>query len=74
MNSKQKRTNHIQVLVEDDLQTQLYRLINLKALNEGTPPLSVSSYVRDLILKEVHANDIDLKMWNKSTIKKINNI
>lgn len=71
---KKLKTNHLQVLVDDDMQRSLNRLINIVALETDTKPQSVSSFVRDLINREIQQYETELHFYNKNTYNKANKI
>ena len=65
MSSKQLKTNHLQVLVDDDMLRDLNRLITIQAMELGKRPKSQSNFVRDLIQNEINKKEIELKFFKK---------
>jgi DNA integrity scanning protein DisA with diadenylate cyclase activity len=72
--NKNLKTNHLQVLVDDEMLLNINRVINLKALEEGTRPKAVSAYVRNLIQKEIDNHEVDLKFYTKEITKRANRL
>lgn len=72
--SKKLKTNHVQVLLDDETLQQLNRLINIIALEESTKPKSTSSFVRDLIEQQIENYKTELHFYNKNTYKRANQL
>lgn len=68
--SKHLKTNHLQVLVDDEMLQQLNRLIMIEAFQNNQKPKSASAYVRNLIEERIAVNSIELKFYNAKEVHK----
>lgn len=68
------KTNHLQVLVDDETQKQVNRLIMLQAIARQQKPQTTSSYIRELIELEIQKHEVELKFFSKDMFKQANNL
>jgi hypothetical protein len=56
-----KLTKKLQVLITDDEEHELNHIILNDALDAGQRPMSISSFIRELIRKEISRRPSDIK-------------
>ena len=56
-----KLTKKLQVLITDDEEHELNHIILKDALDAGQRPMSISSFIRELIRKEISRRPSDIK-------------
>lgn len=66
-------TKKLQVLLSDETVTLINRIILNDALENEERPVSVSSFIRDLIEKEIKHRPSAAKEWDKTNISKLKN-
>lgn len=71
--SDSKLTKKLQVLLSEDEVAVLNRIILNEAIENGTRPISMSAFIRDLIRDEIDNRSEDQKSFNKSKLKQLKN-
>ena len=67
-----KLTKKLQVLLTEDEVSSVNRCILNDAVETETRPVSVSSWIRDLIKKELSLKSIDQQSYIKTKVKNLN--
>ena len=74
MNSESnKLTKKLQVLLSEDEVAVLNRIILNEAIENGTRPISMSAFIRELIREEIESRSEDQKSFDKSKLKQLKN-
>jgi hypothetical protein len=68
-----KLIKKLQVLVTEDEEASVNRVILNEALDTETRPISVSAWIRDLIKREISIKSTEQKSYIKQTVKNLNN-
>jgi len=72
-NDSSKLTKKLQVLLSEDEVAVLNRIILNKAIEEGTRPISMSAFIRELIRIEIDSTTEDKKTFDKTKLKQLKN-
>ena len=67
--NESKLTKKLQVLLSEEEVAILNRIILNEAIENGTRPISMSAFIRDLIRHEIDNRSEDQKSFNKSPIQ-----
>lgn len=67
-----KLTKKLQVLLTEDEVSSVNRCILNDAVETETRPVSVSSWIRDLIKKELSLKSVDQQSYIKTKVKNLN--
>lgn len=70
-NIKPKLTKKLQVLLTEEEESAVNRIILKDAIETESRPISISAFIRELIQKEIEYRDLDKTKISKSDIKKI---
>jgi hypothetical protein len=74
MNSESnKLTKKLQVLLSEEEVAVLNRIILNEAIENGTRPISMSAFIRELIRQEIESRSEDQKSFDKSKLKQLKN-
>jgi hypothetical protein len=73
MNDSSKLTKKLQVLLSEDEVAILNRIILNKAIAEGSRPISMSAFIRELIRLEIESTSDDQKTFDKTKLKQLKN-
>jgi hypothetical protein len=68
-----KLTKKLQVLLSEDEVTLINRIILSDAIETGQRPISISSFIRDVIREEIEKRSETITKFNKIDIKKLKN-
>ncbi len=68
-----KLTKKLQVLLSEDEVTLINRIILSDAIETGQRPISISSFIRDVIREEIEKRLKTITKFNKIDIKKLKN-
>lgn len=73
MNDSNKLTKKLQVLLSEDEVSILNRIILNDAIEQGTRPISMSAFIRELIRIEIESRTEEQKSFDKSKLKQLKN-
>lgn len=73
MNDSNKLTKKLQVLLSEEEVAVLNRIILNEAIENGTRPISMSAFIRELIRVEIESRTEEQKTFNKSKLKQLKN-
>ena len=71
MNESSKLTKKLQVLLSEDEVAILNRIILNDAIENGSRPISMSAFIRELIRLEIESRSEDQKTFDKTKLKQL---
>ena len=73
MNDTSKLTKKLQVLLSEDEVAILNRIILNDAIENGSRPISMSAFIRELIRLKIESTSDDQKTFDKNKLKQLKN-
>jgi hypothetical protein len=73
MNDTSKLTKKLQVLLSEDEVAILNRIILNDAIENGSRPISMSAFIRELIRLKIESTSDEQKTFDKTKLKQLKN-